>query len=799
MTGTFGERCLACPLNGGKQIPGRPAKRGVTLEKARVVLVGEGPGRREIQMEACFVGPSGQLLQRVLDAYGTNGVWLTNAALCPGRTSEDKAAAAIVCYPRLFHEIKGLEPDLVVPMGNIPTDVLLGAGPGITSRRGRAVYSKDLECWVLPTLHPAGVLRRPESFADFSNDLEKALTTDYGSKQPGVIPKDFKYSIIGWENQDARTLDPGRLHKHFGLFEADALKSHFTVIDLETSGYDPINDKILCVVLATDNYVLIVPAFTAHLLAFRMRLIELLKNVKIVGHNAKFDKKFMKFQLGIDVDFSWDTLLGHYAMDERRGGHDLKMLAAQLFDAPDWEGNIRRYLKKPRTDSYSILPTNVLYRYAAFDGYYTRKLAHWEIEKLRETPKQAALVRNLLVPGGNALADVELRGVRIDRNRLLLAAKQLSSELLELGGEAYNDWDGKMQASAGVRFNPRSTKQIGKILFDQLHLPQYKGRSTAFDVLSRLQGQHPLVDLLLEYRKKAKLYSTYVQGIHKRLGSDGRIRTNFLLFGTVTGRLSSRNPNLQNIPAEAESARLIRGLFIPSEGMQIVHIDYSQMELRMAAMYSQDPYLVDIYRTGKDMHDQTTIEIFERTTFTPRERFFAKTVNFGLLYGRQARAIASDVHLPNMTMARTVRLIEDFFRRIPDVVAWTKRVQRQAIQEGFVETPTGRRRRFPLITSRNKMSVERQAVNFLCQSAASDATLASLIRIHNELPDAHILLTVHDSIIFECDVKKTLTLAVQAKDIMEQTVTNMYGDLIPYRADIEVGMNWGELHKVEEA
>ena len=792
-------RCDTCPLKGKRQIPGRSAQQGVKVEQARVVFVGEGPGYQETTTGSCFVGPSGQLLQRVLDAYGTKGVWLTNAARCQGRREEDKTAAAIACYPRLFHELQSLKPSLIVTLGNVPTNVLLGAGQGITKRRGRAVYSKDLECWVLPTLHPAGVLRHPEGFADLSNDIEKAISTDYANRKPGPVPEDFKYSIIGWHNAEMQAAEPERLGKHLAILGKDALKSRFVVVDLETSGYDAITDRVLCLVVATDNYVLIVPGYTCYLEEFKEFFGDLLHQVKVVGHNAKFDRKFLTMQLGITVDFTWDTLLGHYAIDERRGGHDLKVLAARLFDAPDWEGDIKRYLRKPGTDSYAALPLNVLYRYAAFDGYYTRKLAVWEINELSKAPKQAALVRDLLMPAANALADIELRGIKIDQNKLVIAAQQLSADLMRIGGDKANDWDGEMQALVKVRFNPRSTKQIGVILFDQLGLRQYKGRSTAFDVLSRLKGKHPIIGLLLEYRKKSKLYATYVKGLIKRLGPDGRIRTNFLLFGTVTGRLASRNPNLQNIPSEAESAKLIRGLFVPTDGMTLVHIDFSQMELRMAAMYSKDPYLIDIYERGADLHDQTTMDIFGREDFTPRERFFAKSINFGLLYGRQAHAIANDVHFPGMNMSKTIAYIERFFRRIPYVVKWIREVQDQALHEGYVETPTGRRRRFPLVTSSTTLDVERRAVNFMCQSAASDATLASLIRIHNEMPDAHILLTIHDSIIFECDIDKSMALALQAKDIMEHTVTDMYSDTIPYRADIEIGPSWGELVEVAGA
>lgn len=766
-------RCDACPLREAPLVPPRGPEGTVSI-----VFVGEAPGRDEVRFGKVFIGRSGQLLQRCLDAYHLTDIWITNAALCYVENVDSKEPASYCCRDRLMAEIRSKSPKVVVTLGNIPTNAVLGGGvTGITSRRGKVVDSTELGTKVLPTLHPAAILRQADMYSDFAADMQRAaqlagsIATPETAKQP---------------------MPPAEATLDYQRALAAAEKSPYAILDLETSGFDYHEDKILCVGIGTLEGIFVLmqkavydPEFAKALQACR---------TKWVGHSSKFDRAFLKAQLGVDITFAFDTLLGHYALDERRGIHDLKQICARLFDAPDWEGDITKYLTKPKTDSYSLLPKGVLYKYAAFDGYYTRRLTDVLVKRLEKAPAQARLVRELLVPGSNALADAEVRGIRVDLARAEATAKVWNLELVKL--------EDAMDGIVGYHINPGSTKQVGVYLFDTLGLPMIEGRSTDKDVLARLGEKHdvPFLKVLKQHRHVAKLLGTYIEGMQQRVDSNGRLHTNFLLFGTVTGRLSSANPNLQNIPSDPDDpyGRQIRNLYIASEGMKLLYLDYSQAELRMIATLSEDPFLVEVYQGDRDLHNETATEIFG-PDFTSRQRFFAKTVNFGLPYGRSARAIAKDVNLPGLSQATAEEFITRYFERIPKVVAWIESVKRTVRAQGYVESKTGRRRRFPLRTDDIIAEVERQSVNFMSQSGASDTTLCSLIHIHNELKGrAHVLLTVHDSILLECPSEHVEEVAREGIAIMERTGAELWGDLVPFRASAETGDKWGSLVSLKE-
>jgi len=230
-----------------------------------------------------------------------------------------------------------------------------------------------------------------------------------------------------------------------------------------------------------------------------------------------------------------------------------------------------------------------------------------------------------------------------------------------------------------------------------------------------------------------------------------------------------------------------------------LYLDYKQAELVMMANYSQDPFLLDVYRSGKDLHDETSKEIFG-SNFTSRDRFFAKAINFGLLYGRSAAGIANDTNLPGITKGQAIEFIAKYFKRMPKVVAFIEGIKMQVRAQGYVETPVGRRRRFPLRTEYNIAEIEREAINFMCQSAASDCTLMSLVRIHKQLAGrAHIVLTVHDSILLECPIGTEQEVATEASGIMSSTGAELFGDAAPLRVEAETGMHWGSLHAMKEA
>lgn len=770
-----GAACDACPLRDSVLVHPRGVAGSITL-----LLIGEGPGRDECRLGRVFVGKTGRYLQRVLDAYGVRKIWLTNAVLCgyenfdPSEVDAVKEAAAQCCRARLIAEIKARQPKAVLTMGALATNIVLGEGAGITRRRGKSQYLQELQVRVVPTVHPAYVLRKPSAYPDFAVDLQKAMNY-----------------AMGTIDTRPRKAPPAKVTVDVDEAFRAANASRYTILDLETSGFKPHRHGILCVVLGTEQGVFVLPRMVVYSDAFKRQLANC--KTKWVGHGSKFDRSFLKHHLGVTINFTFDSQLGHYILDERPG-HDLKELCMRYFEVPDWEANIREHLDHPKTDSYALLPKKVLYKYAAYDGYYTRLLTDHLVEQLRKYPKLAKLVRTLLVPAANALSDVELYGARVDREAVARVDRWLTSETFKLEKE--------LESLGGMRINPRSHKQVAVLLFDELGLPQIRGRHADKHVLAALKDKHPVVPVLRRCRRATKMHGTYVQGLIKRLSPDGRVRSNFLIFGTVTGRLSSRDPNLQNIPSDPDDplSMMIRNFYIASPGMSLLYLDFRQMELTCLALQSEDRYLVTAYREDRDLHDETAKEIFG-PNFTPRERWFAKSVNFGLPYGRRARGLARDTNLPGMSMKQAEVYIKRHFQRMPQALSWTEGIRQLVHTQGFVESVTGRRRRFPMRDKSNFAAIahmEREAINFTCQSLASDITLTSLINIHRELAGrAHIILTVHDSILLECLETDVQEVAREASRIMVKTARGIAGDLVPFRVDAEVGQSWGAMHPLE--
>jgi len=397
------------------------------------------------------------------------------------------------------------------------------------------------------------------------------------------------------------------------------------------------------------------------------------------------------------------------------------------------------------------------------------------------------------MPASNTLTDIELHGVLIDEERRLDLEDAYATLLFDFE-------DQLIELADEPDLNPNSSQQVARVMFDKLGLPQIRGRSTDKDVRARLRGAHPFIDALDAYKKLAKLFSTYIVTLPDIYDDRKRVHTSFRIAGTVNGRLSSADPNLQNIPREGFQARPeldIRSLFVASPGMTLVHADYSQAEFRVFAWLTQDPFLLRAYREGDDLHDEVSVDMYGEG-FSKEQRVQAKMVNFGLLYDRSAHSLARDTRLPGMTQREAVAYVDAYFARMPKARAWQRAQKKKARTQGYVETIFGRRRRFGLTTGKNMDEVGKQAINFPPQSIANDLTLISLTRLHYILERvAYILLTVHDSILSECLPEHVKEVARTMKETMEAVALEFLGDSVPFTVDIETGKRWGELHKYE--
>ena len=405
------------------------------------------------------------------------------------------------------------------------------------------------------------------------------------------------------------------------------------------------------------------------------------------------------------------------------------------------------------------------------------------------------LYQEVELPLSTILREIEQAGVRIDVAMLKKAEIQLNEELEGIEKQVYT--------IAGLSFNINSPKQVGEVLFDQLHLDDKAKKSkngqysTSEEVLQALKTKHPVVSLILEYRELKKLISTYISALPTYIHPDtGKIHTTYNQTVTATGRLSSSNPNLQNLPIRSERGQLIRQAVIPDEGCLFLSADYSQIELRLMAHFSQDPHLVQAFHSGQDIHAATAAKIFNVPIdlVTKEQRRQAKTANFGIIYGISAFGLAQQLDC-SRTEAKT--LIDGYFAAFPGVIDYIERQKQIAREQGYAVTLFGRRRYLPDILSHNatvRSFAERNAVNSPIQGTAADIIKMAMVTIHRRLKDeglkAQMIMQVHDELNFNvpvCEIDRV-------REIVVSEMQNVVHLTVPLIADCGVGSNWLEAH-----
>jgi DNA polymerase-1 len=674
--------------------------------------------------------------------------------------------AVVACNERLISELKEQRITKVLACGATALSALVPSfTKGITKARGTWFWHDDLGCYVLPTFHPAALLRNPDYFPDFIQDLAAISQLP---KTKVEMPR-VEYKVVETSRDMTDMIET-----------IEALDSTHISLDLETTGLSEFTNRILCIGIAADeDHIYIIPDTVFEYRWAKRDLKLLLENETLcwTGQNAyQFDAKFLRQKFDIDVDFKFDTMLAHYTLDERQSGHSLKDMARIYFQAPDYAAGL------PKGDFESI-DRDILYQYLAYDCYYT-----WKLVPVLDTAMSKEGVSHvhdsILLPGADALGQMEHSGCLIDAEYLQTYGEELDDEIADALAEV-------RRVADEPEFNPNSPKQVKELLLGKLELKTLNG-GTDKEALENLD--HPVGNAILDLRLKTKLKSTYVKGLLDSRGPDGRIHGDFNIFGTVTGRLSSSHPNLQNIPTLA--GPMIRNAFIPQSGWTIVEADYSQLEFRVGAYFSHDPRLIDIFLTGADLHRQVASQVFHvsEDEVTHYQRYVAKYVDFGIFYGRGAASLAYGEL--KCSVAEAQKYIDEFLGQFSSLFDWMKKMRKQAVTKGYVETAFGRKRRFPLILPNNKGDIERQAVNSPIQGTASDICLGALTRLQNRLdPEtARALLTVHDSISFEVkDENLETTLPIIFQEMEDHVPLD---SPVPFRIDVKTGERWGSLEEV---
>ena len=505
-------------------------------------------------------------------------------------------------------------------------------------------------------------------------------------------------------------------------------------------------------------------------------------DIRKAAHNVKdMTRTLLERDLPAE-GFVFDTALAGYLLDATAGGYDLPRLFVAYCGA---ELPAPAHLDE---DAFSLLGDTAE---AALCSYTSAVAALYEVlpPKLEERG-MTALLHEMELPLCRVLAEMELAGFRIDSAALARFGQDLQQRIAALEQSIYD--------MAGEEFNINSPKQLGAILFDKLQLPHGKktktGWSTNAEVLEKLRYEAPIVDSVLEYRQYAKLRSTYAEGLLRAVSPDGRVRTSFQMTVTATGRLSSTEPNLQNIPTRTELGSEIRRLFIAEDGNVLVDADYSQIELRLLAHMAGDEAMQQAFRSGEDFHTVTAAKVFHvpEAEVTHQMRSRAKAVNFGIVYGMSAFSLSQDIHV---TVAEAKDYMERYFATYPGVRQYMTDVVERAREQGFVETLYHRRRALPELKSSNfvqRSFGERVALNMPIQGTAADVMKLAMLRVHDRIRreglQARLIMQVHDELIVECPEGEQQAVETLLRQEMEQVAALA----VPLTAEAHSGKNWRE-------
>jgi len=631
-----------------------------------------------------------------------------------------------------------------------------------------------------------------ELFAQFKNLGLHALIKQFSIEEPITkIRRDTVYQGILTKKEFAALLD--RLSR-----------AEVTAIDTETTSLNYMQAEIVGISVAiVSNEAYYIPLMHEYdgvpNQLDREYVLQKLKpwledkEAKKIGHNLKYDSHIFANH-GIELNGTdFDSMLESYVLNSTATRHNLNAVAKRYLnlDTTSYEDVAGKGAKQIGFNQVSLEDA---IHYAAEDADVSFQLHQTLHPKLMEINSLAKLYTDIEAPLLKVLQTIERNGVLIDESMLQKQSDQFAITLKELESKAYS--------LAGAEFNLNSPKQLQEILYDKLSLPILKKTpkgqpSTAESVLQRLAEDFPIVQTILNYRTTAKLKTTYTDKLPLMVNQDtGRVHTSYHQAVTATGRLSSSDPNLQNIPIRTVEGRRIRQAFIAPKGFQILAADYSQIELRIMAHNSQDPGLLDAFQAGLDIHQATAAEIFavDLQSVSAEQRRSAKAINFGLIYGMSAFGLTRQL---GITRGDAQEYIELYFARYPKVKEYMDAIRNQARESGFVETVFGRRLYLPDIDSRNyqrRQYAERSAINAPMQGTAADIIKKAMIDLEQRLVaesiNAKIIMQVHDELVLEVEDSSVGAVSEFVTEAMGKAA-----DLdVALKVDLGVGENWDQAH-----
>jgi len=795
-----------------------------------MVLVGEAPGASEVLQHRPFVGPSGELLDLMLQLVGIarGTVWITNAVNWRTMDKDRKNRAPTQAEinadaERLESEIRSHSPRLIYCLGATATKAVLGKSLSVEEIRGFPIWSMKYECYCVTTYHPSAVLRDYMRFPEFHKDLRdhpRYLEMELGGVQPPVVD----YSVYE-DAAQANILMQQLMDSPIGDI----------AFDIETDGFNYQTDRILELGLAWfrpstgEIRAAILPMEVAW---SRPLLSQLMLKKNAVWHNGKFDVRFLRYQQEVDAALDDDTMLMHYALDERQGVHSLKILARERYNSPWYEGEIKQYLPNSKTP-YSRIPNPIRWKYLAFDVYYTLMLAR-DLRKEMVADEVQHLYKTVLIEGAQSFSKAEMYGICVDMPHREYLHNVLSEELAQRQAVIVVD-----AAKVGITVtNGKANAQINSWLYDGHKWPLYEGKRTSVKESLERFPDRPETFMLQQFRQTAYLIGTFVNGLPQHMDAQGLIHPDVLMHGTVTGRPVIHDPPLQTAPRKHKDIKRVVCKARP--GHVIVAADYDQLEIRVMAWYSRDQNMIDgftkpltivrsphegppaiamadrfaeptytwqdvgdtVYEYQPDFHTRGAALAFEKPWWeiTEDERYDYKFVIFGVLYGRGARSLALDPQgLHGKTVKQAQRYIDGLWAAFPDLKAYYADVTKYVLKHGEIVTAFGRKRRFPFIGKDFWYKIEKQIKNFPAQSTASDICVSGFNVLSKELPSqvrGQPLFTVYDSIESEVPEDRVSEAVALVKEAMQNPPLEWRN--IPWTVDVEVGPSWGQVKRYKE-
>ena len=510
-------------------------------------------------------------------------------------------------------------------------------------------------------------------------------------------------------------------------------------------------------------------------------------DIKIVGYDIK-EELFFLLKNNFEVNNYEDVMILEYLVDSNKGNYDITKVSEELLHLEIIDLK-ERFGKGKNKKTFFDLDEDIIVKYISQYVFAISELYSIFVQKVKEN-NLYSLYENVEKPLVKILADMEKTGVKVDKNKIL----ELNEEYSKLADE----YEQRVYELAGEVFNLNSPKQLGVILFDKMKLPVVKktktGYSTDVEVLEKLSEDYEIAEYILKYRSLNKLISTYLVGILDYIMEDDRVRTSYKQMITATGRLSSVDPNLQNIPVRTQEGKNIRKVFVADKNKVFIDADYSQIELRVLAHLSKDLVMIDSFKNDLDIHYKTASEVFgvPIEEVTDNQRRSAKAVNFGIVYGISDYGLSKDL---NITRNEARQYIDGYLNTYPNIKNYMEEIVKIAKKDGYVTTILGRKRYIPEINSKNfniRSFGERIALNTPIQGSAADIIKLAMIKVYERLKEekvnAKLVLQIHDELIIECDEKEKDIV----KNILKESMENVYKLDLPLKVDVCEGRNWYE-------